>query len=464
MKKIIYILTIGVAALWSCSALDQEPATSVSTTTAITSVADVEYAVNGAYYLATGSDQMTLFGELSIYADELGPDSEVLQGSGQYAQKIHERSITSVDSYNPYYYLYKAIANINKTIEVAKTFEEQEEVAPYIAELYGLRGLLHFHLATLYAPIPTSGSSNTMGIVLSTEVYGLDYIGERSSLDETYQQIVNDFTAAMNSGITKEVTDGHVNYWAALALRARAYLYWGKYAEALADAKAVISGSPYTLYTIDNYTSQWSSDNPSEMIMEYVTTDTENAQRYAPGYYTSPDGYNEYGVPEAFIEFLNENPNDVRSKMAGWREPTSGSGTAGYYPLKYPGKTGAATPTYNNNIKVCRLSEMYLIAAEAALKTVTDNGATAAGFLNTLRKNRITGYQDVTTTDIDDILNERRKELFAEGQIAFDLWRNGKTISTGARTFEPGNTYNVLPIPKDEIDVSAGKLKQNPGY
>ena len=71
---------------------------------------------------------------------------------------------------------------------------------------------------------------------------------------------------------------------------------------------------------------------------------------------------------------------------------------------------------------------------------------------------------DVATTDIDDIINERRKELFAEGQIAFDFWRNGKTIRVDVREFAPDNNYNVLPIPKEELDYNGPILQQNPGF
>ncbi len=451
---------MAVLALNACDTLNQEPSTSVSTSTAITSVDDLAYAVNGAYYRATYGDQMSLASELAIYADELGPDSDVNKGSGQYAQKIHERSITSLDSYNPYYYIYKAIANVNKAIEAGEAMDDPD-AAPYIAELYGMRGLFHFHLATLYAPIPTSGSSNKLGIVLSTEVYDLDHVAPRASLEETYAQIVKDLTTCIDSGLNKERNDGHVNYWAALAIRARVNLYWGKYADALKDAKAVIESSPYKLFTIENYQAAWSIDDADEMILEYVQDDNYNAQRYNPGYYTHPDGYTEYLVTDDFYNFMQANPNDIRSKMVALRKTETGKGVDGYYPMKYPGKTGSSVPLYNNNIKVVRLSEMYLIAAEASLKT--SGAAAAVPYLNTLRKNRITGYNDATTTDIDDILNERRKELFAEGQIAFDFWRNGKTIKSGIGTYGPTDNHNVLPIPKDEIDICGEVLQQNPG-
>ncbi|MBQ7072845.1 MAG: RagB/SusD family nutrient uptake outer membrane protein [Bacteroidales bacterium] len=462
MKKILYSIFIASTLLCACQKLDQEPSTSISADTAIQTVDDLAYAVNGAYYIATYGTQFTLASELAIYADELGPDSQVSKGSGQYAQKIHERSITPLDSWNAYGYLYRAIANINKALVKAQDLEDQEGAAPYIAELTGLRGLFHFHLATFFAPIPTSGSSNTLGIVLSTEVYPLDYKGARASLDETYQQIIADLTTYINTGVNKDKMNGHLNYWAAVAIRARAYLYWGKYAEALADAQNVINNGPYKLYTRDNYVGVWATDDGDEIILQYAQDDDYNAQRYAPGYYTHPDGYTEYLVTDEFVEFIQSNPDDIRSQMVAFRTTETGKGQDGWFPMKYPGKKGSNVPLYSHSIKVVRLAEMYLIAAEAALKT--SGAASAVGYLNTLRKTRIDNYVDVTTTDIDDILNERRKELFAEGQIAFDFWRNGKTVQSGVITCAPDDYRNVLPIPKDELDLCGDVLKQNPGY
>lgn len=256
---------------------------------------------------------------------------------------------------------------------------------------------------------------------------------------------------------------GHVNYWAAKAIRARVNLYWGKNDEALADAEDVIKNSPYKLYSIDNYVSSWTKNDPDEAIMQYVTSTDYNAQRYAPGYYTSPDGYTEYLVTDEFFAFMKADPKDVRSNMVAELTSTDGKFT-GKFPTKYPGKEGAQIPMYDNNIKVCRLSEMYLIAAEVNVKK--NNAAVAKTFLNTLRKNRIEDYDATKYPDptIDDIINERRKELFAEGHIAFDYWRNGKTFKSGPTEYAPNDNRNVLPIPKEETDICGEILVQNPGY
>lgn len=459
----IYICALAAVLTSACNALDQSPSTSVTTQTAITSIEDLENAVNGAYYVATYGDMLTVASEMSIYADLVGPDSYQPASSGQNASRLAQFSMTPNDTYNVYYYLYAAIASINNAIDKAASIEDQEAVAPYVAELYAMRGLFHFHLATYFAPVPTSGNTNMMGLVLADKVFDIDYVGERASLGETYDFIISDFTKAVDSGLNKERDTGHMNYWAALALRARANLYAGNYAAALADAVEVLEDSPYEFYTAENYTKVWSQEGADEVIMEYLQTDIYNAQRYAPGYYVSPTGYSEYGVSPEFYAWITSDLSDVRSKLVAdynMAPDNNPDYNAGYYPLKYPGNAGASVPPYTNNIKVIRLSEMALIAAEAALK----EGRDAAEYVNLLRRNRISGYEDVSSVSLEDILNERRKELFAEGQIAFDYWRNGKTVTNGSFSVSPTDYKTVLPFPKEEIDLSRGKLLQNPGY
>ena len=461
MKKLIYILPVMMIATAACDALNQDPSTAVTVDTAITSVDDLANAVNGAYYVATYGTMLTMASEMAIYADLIGPDSYQPASSGQNASRLAQFSMTANDTYNAYYYLYAAIASINNALEKAALLEDQEEAAPYVAELYAMRGLFHFHLATFFAPIPTSGSSNQMGIVLSDKVFDIDYIGERASLDDTYSFIISDLTKAIESGRNMDRNTGHMNYWAALALRSRANLYAGNWQAALADAQELIDESPYKLYTVDNYMKSWSQEGADEVVMEYLQTDTYNPQRYAPGYYASPKGYSEYGVSPQFYAWMQENPSDVRSQaVVDYSVAPSGDPdyNTGYYPLKYPGNAGASVPAYTTNVKVFRLSEAVLIAAEAAYKT----GADAAVYLNMLRRNRIQGYVDVTTVTLDDILNERRKELFGEGQIAFDYWRNGLTIVSEGFSVGPQDGKTVLQIPKEEIDLAKGKLKQNP--
>ena len=78
----------------------------------------------------------------------------------------------------------------------------------------------------------------------------------------------------------------------------------------------------------------------------------------------------------------------------------------------------------------------------------------------------VLGTDDLTKLDLS---NERRVELAFENHRFYDLMRFGMAnsvisafaTSTG-QSFEPKDL--LLPIPQNEINVSAGKLTQNPGY
>ena len=213
------------------------------------------------------------------------------------------------------------------------------------------------------------------------------------------------------------------------------------------------------LYTRDEYETVWTKVGSSESIFEFLITSLYNAQRNSLGFYTHAEGYAEAGITEGFKTFLQERPEDVRSTLIA--EESDGGDNEGWYIQKYPGRDGEI---YVNNPKVIRLSEVYLIAAEAALKA---GGADPASYINDLRKQRIADYEDVASVTIDDILTERRLELYGEGHNAWDTWRNKKAVTNAQVPAGPINYDDyrtVMPIPVSEINVSNGKLKQNEGY
>ncbi|HEX7754928.1 MAG TPA: RagB/SusD family nutrient uptake outer membrane protein, partial [Niabella sp.] len=143
---------------------------------------------------------------------------------------------------------------------------------------------------------------------------------------------------------------------------------------------------------------------------------------------------------------------------------------------KYSGNTSHAGDKGSQsavNIKVIRLSEIYLIAAEAALST---NKEKAAGYLNAIRK-RSPDLVPATaaTVTMDMILDERSKELFCEGHRFFDMIRLNKqitfndefvgTITTRPKTIDRTYYKTILPISQDEINRNPGlEDQQNPGY
>lgn len=462
--KNIYIIGILFSILFaSCSDfLDKSPSTSLPVEETITSIGDLENAVNGIYYLMS-EERMTYGADFAIYADLKGSDFKALSNNNQ-AGPLSRYTITQRDNLPEaaYYYFYKAIANVNKALSVVDELSisdnDKDKFNDLKGQLYALRALLHFDLARIFCTIPTAATdinAANSGLVLSTEVYEPGYVAPRTTLKETYDQIIKDFETALPL-LTKNANNGHINYWAALALRARAYLYLGDNQAALTDAKAVMASTEYSLYSIDEYTKVWGLTYTKESLFELTITTNYNAQRNSVGYYCSSDGYGEcaFETESDLYKYLVANPTDVRSKLIDEQDGAN----PGLYPAKYPGRDNNV---YVNNPKIIRLSDVYLIAAEAALKTNQD----AVSYINALRKNRITNYTGVASVTIDDILFERRVELFAENSMAFDYWRNKKSIKNPFIGEIKYNDYRtIFPIPQTEIDLAPSILIQNPVY
>ena len=124
------------------------------------------------------------------------------------------------------------------------------------------------------------------------------------------------------------------------------------------------------------------------------------------------------------------------------------------------------------NIRVLRYADILLLAAEA----MNENGKSAEAlvYLNQVRK-RARGTNtfilpDVTTTDQsqlrEKIYKERRVELAMEQHRWFDLKRWGRAaqvMQAVGKNFVAGK-HELFPIPQTEIDLTSGKIQQNPNY
>lgn len=150
---------------------------------------------------------------------------------------------------------------------------------------------------------------------------------------------------------------------------------------------------------------------------------------------------------------------------------------------------GIATPKWNNNYSTTgstphdsynvdidfflfRVAEAYLNAAEAEMHINGEGSAKAKGYIDALR-NRAHAAVRASYT-LNDVLDERSRELYCEGQRRTDLIRFNqfggtqatykwelKGGSTNGTTF--AKTNNLYPIPSSEI-LSNKNLTQIDGY
>lgn len=474
MKKIYLLFTLALGfSIVSCN-LDTESSSGLPPKESIESLQELKNAVNGVYYMQISEMPRNIdkymgvrgsyAGDFTLLADLLGSDCYPVGANNQIREIARYQYTKDSDLVKNYYRrFYYSIARVNKVLEIVKANGlAGEGVQAQLGELYALRALFHFDLARMFAKLPTNASASDLGIVIAKRTFTNNDTGVRATVAETYKEIVADLDTALmylpELKTTKELKIGHFNSWAAQSLRARVYLYMGEDSKAYSDAKYVIDNSPYRLYTISEYTGVWDKEGTSETVLEFMTTSLNNAQRNSLGSYTDPDNYAECAVTGTFKDILLSDANDIRSQLIEEKTDIYGENKA-FYPLKYPGRNGEI---YVNNPRVIRLSEVYLIAAEASLKS---GEGSPEFYINKLRQNRITGYTDVSSVTLDDILLERRLELFAEGHMVWDSWRNKKSIKNpveGEVNYD--NSKAILPIPLSEINISGGKLQQNPNY
>lgn len=461
-KTIISLGLVAGLALTSCSDfLDKEPTNALPVDGTITTVEDLKYAINGVNYRLT-VERMSYPSEFGIYADLLTDNYKIIKDNGQASPiAMYTVDKTHQFSENEYWMFYKCITQANKALAEAAKMEQTDAVKDLEGQLLAMRALYHFDLARIYAHIPSTVAdvnAEQSGIPVVTEVKTPDYVAKRNTLKETYDQIIKDLTDAADL-MQDEPVCGYMSKYAAIALRARAYLYMGEYQKAINDVETVKGSNKFSLYTLDNYDKVWLQEGTSESIYELLITSNYTPQRYAIGYYADYDGYSEMGINTdgKLYKYLSKNPQDVRSKVL--KDQTNASSNKAIYPGKFPGRDGNL---YVNNPKIIRLSELYLIAAEAYVNL--GKGDLAAGYINELLQKRINGYQDVTEVTLDDVLDQYVYEFFQENQIAFAYWRNKKSVKNQVNQEVKYNDYRtVLPIPQREIDIYAD-LKQNEGY
>lgn len=307
MKKIFLLLGLATSfALTSCVDLDTTPTNQLSDNEAVTTVNDLQNAVNGvAYHMidytgtSPGSIRMSYTSEFGIYADILTNTFQVGQSSGQ-TTAISSYQLTANDALpeNAYENFYSTLGHVNKTLAyVSQVSGDETEINDLKGQLLAWRALLHFDLARMFCHIPSTVTDMTAansGLVLSNQVFDADYKGARSTLKQTYDFIISDLTTAMTL-LSKEIDEnmlrGEFNYYGALALRARAYLYMGEYSKALADAKEVIGSGLYSLYARGDYASVWTKEGTSESIFELRVNDSHNNDRNSTGFFLDANGY-----------------------------------------------------------------------------------------------------------------------------------------------------------------------------
>ena len=429
-----------------------------------------------------------LSGKFYYYADLVGGNLTFTPDPKDYIievppymniEKVYEfRDLQTESDFEAVYSeIYELINEANQIIEQIEyaDFLPEAEKNQIHAEAFTARCMAHFMATLLYAQnYNYTTDASHLGIVYNTrcQVAGVDYPA-RQTMQKTWELLQQDMETALslfteNQALPYGPQHSYFNKCSANALFARIALQMNDWEKALQHAEYVIQHAPVNLMTGDRYIPEWEKpEEPvSEILLEFsAPRDSEGSVSSSLGHdffsYSNLITYNELVASGDLIDLYEA--NDIRSGMFLIKKlPTSVNEVIAdepyYFTKKFQDDPGTTC---------IRLSEMYLIKAEAYARI--GNNAEALAALNTIR-NRA-GLASVTGTDnlLEEIFLERRRELAFEGHLFFDITRykkdvirNKGCISAVCGLTWPSNYY-VLPIPESSITLNEN-MTQNEGY
>ena len=362
-----------------------------------------------------------------------------------------------------------------------------------VAEAKFFRAYAYFDLVRSYGDVPK----------IDFRVYNAAQANiAKSPASAIYALIDADlqFAAANLPTVWGNQYPGRLTSGAAKTLQAKAYMFRGNWASALALSNQVISSGTYSLNSSYYGIFKDLGENCSESIFEiqayvsangsidngciYATTQGVRASNASGwnlgwGWNTPTDSlvkaYETGDVRKGSTILFSGQSDDPSTGGYGRVLPNSTFDiVAGALPRKFWNKKIYADPAYRAstghsdnpnwiNKRILRYADVILMAAEC--NNELGNGATGLPLVNQIRSRA--SLPAITFTNQAQLRNaikqERRVEFGVEGERFFDLVRWGDAISVlGPSGYT--NRCRFYPIPQPAIDKSGGLLIQNPEW
>jgi len=463
MKKyILYALLILVHSSCSKEFTELTPISERNIQSAYKTEADFAVAINGIY------DALQLngtYGKIYLLLNEMRSDN-TLNGGGAngIAATLNEIDLfkeisTATEVSSSWSDSYKGIARCNIILDKIDASVVPDALKKrYKGEALYIRSLLYYNLAIIFGNVPLQLTD-----VASPSEVNL----KQSTAAEVYKQIISDLVAAepllpakYTGADIGRVTSGAVN-----ALLGKVYLTNGDKASAITALNKVVDSKNYSLVT--DYAKLWgaANENGPESIFEI---------QYKTGGQGEGSGYFEYfasvigragGVgggntpmnmtPDLLAAYQSGDLRYAKSIYKNNKLPDT------TYSLKYI-TTQTTTFDGDNNWYVSRYADVLLMLAEAL-----GESAQAYIYINQVRARAGLPAISATTagTFAQKLLDERRVEFALENQRWQDLLRFGvaKSVMAKQLVIPEASVRLLFAIPQKEIDVSNGKLVQNPG-
>ena len=498
MKKIYILLSIIVFGLVACEEeLNQVPISAISSDGFFTNETGFEQAVNGIY------QALSSYPERQFHLSDVRSDN--IYGVGSMGVRPHEPVNNFALTLATNEYMSEAWDTNFEGIMRANTVLDNisEESIPdatkrnqFEGEAKFLRALFYFDLVKYFGPVPVIDH-----LTSPTEALEIP----RSPVADVYDLIISDLQEAGDL-LPSSYSDGDIGRatsYAAKGILARVYLTrsgpilhpdgpcmgTNEYSQALSLLNEVISG-PYSM--LDDYAATFdlTNENNSDIIfdIQYVSGGLGVGAAY-PGEIAGSAFWRAAAYPYAIgletkdvsYDLINSyGPDDLRfafNVQIGYTDPSNNEYVEDPVCTKFsrtdPSTWGGDRFDFGINFPVLRFTDVLLMKAECILQGASGTQEEVDQIISDVRERG--DMPAVSNANLDDLLEERRKEFLGEGLRWHDLVRTGKVLDVmnawipvedvaGQMRQSINADHIIYPVPLSQMDVKKGLYTQNKGY
>ena len=371
---------------------------------------------------------------------------------------------------------------------------DKEMIRMYRNEARFLRSLSYFHAMDLFGNVPFVTEEDRVGAFQPERISRTDLF---NYVESELIDLSNVLSAAGTVDYGRATREAAKTLLAKVYLNAEVYSGTNRYDDCRNYCEQIVNSGAFQLDMDYQHLFLADNQNSSEVIFP-VVYDGLYAQTWGGTTYlvcgalggsmnAADYGVNgKWGGLRSTSAFVNKFPDTTEdSRFLFYRDGQEleitnlGTFTQGYAYPKYKNVTSVGDVGSNNatsahvdiDYPMFRLADVYLMLAESAYRN-GDQG-TALNYINMLRERAYgNSNNNMSSINLDDILDERSRELAWEGSRRTDLIRFGKfTSGDYVWPFKGGDVSGIgtsshlelYPIPTSDLILNPN-LTQNPGY
>ncbi|MCQ2177864.1 MAG: RagB/SusD family nutrient uptake outer membrane protein, partial [Bacteroidales bacterium] len=448
-----------------------------------------------------------------MHLEELSTDVCTCCWNDQTLFDIHNLCWGTSDTFVAamYYRIFFQVSLCNEFIRKANEaqFNGFPNKENYIAEARALRLLSYYHAIDLFGNVPFTTEDNTVGSAGP----------EMKKRKDLFEWMCSEAESLIKGNSLAEVGKneyGRIDKGAVMMILAKLYLnaeIWAgvnMYKQCAEMAETVIASYPSLhanyaeLFCADNHLFSRNATYNGDELIFVSPQDGNNIRSYGSTNYLifastfSVDGFPgktmdvakvgissgwsglsltgtftskfEEGDSRAmffkgdFEQYIDE-IRDASGASNGWKSMK-------YSNINHDGSAAQAQGFVDTDFPVFRVADAYLMYAECAARGAADV-TKGLKYLNVVRKRAgISEYSNSADLNLQNIIDERGRELYLEGfrrqdLIRFDMFTTDKYMwefKGGVKDGKAVDSHlNLYPIPSADLNAN-GNLKQNPGY